>query len=113
MRDLGLALAGAEEATAYGSPALNVRGKMFACVPTHKSAEPGSLVVRLDIEQRDELVAADPDTYYLTDHYVGHPCVLVRLSRIRRDALKDLLLMSWRFVSASAVRRPKAGRTPT
>jgi len=50
--------------------------------------------------------AAEPDTYYLKDHYVGYPCVLVRLKKIRRDALKDLLLMGWRFVSATTKRRP-------
>jgi len=31
-----------EESTAYGSPALKVRGKLLACVPVHRSAEPGS-----------------------------------------------------------------------
>jgi hypothetical protein len=43
-------------------------------------------------------------TYYLTDHYVSYPVVLVRLSRVHRDALPDLLLMAWRFM-ASGKRR--------
>jgi hypothetical protein len=46
------------------------------------------------------MIAAEPDVYYLKDHYVGYPCVLIRLSRIHPDALKDLLQSSWRFVSA-------------
>lgn len=50
--------------------------------------------------RRDELIAADPDTYYLTDHYLDYPVVLVRLSRIHIDALRDLLGAAWRFVSA-------------
>jgi hypothetical protein len=75
---------------------------MFACVPSHRSAEPDSLAVRIDFDQRDELIAAEPDTYYLKEHYVGYPCVLVRLSRIRHDALKDLLLIAWRFVSTTS-----------
>lgn len=93
----------------YGAPALKVRGKLVACMASHKSAEAGSLVVRIDFEQRAELVAAEPDTYYLTDHYVGYPAVLVRLSRIRADALADLLRSAWRFVSVrdlKRVRRP-------
>jgi hypothetical protein len=105
VREAGLKLAGITEGTMYGTPALKLQGKLVACIASHKSAEPGSLVVRLDFQQRDELVAAEPDTYYLKDHYVGYACVLVRLSRIRRDALADLLLSSWRFVGAQKTRR--------
>src|SRR5262249_675762 len=72
---------------------------MFACIASHKSAEPGTLVVRIPFDQRDALLAEEPDTYYLKDHYVGYACVLVRLKRVREDALRDLLLTGWRFVS--------------
>jgi hypothetical protein len=106
VRELGLSLPNVEEGTAYGSPALKIRGKMFACIAVHKSAEPDSLVIRVDFDQRDELLAADPKTYYLTDHYVDYPCVVVRLNRVHRDALRDLLGMAWRFVSASGTRTP-------
>jgi hypothetical protein len=78
---------------------------MFACLAIHRSAEPNTLVVRVDVDQRDELLADDPDTYYVADHYVDYPCVLVRLSRIHRDALRDLLLMGVRFASASSNKR--------
>jgi hypothetical protein len=105
VREIGLALPDVEEGATYGSPALKVRGKMFACIPSHRSAEPDSLVVRIDFDRREELIAADPKTYYLKDHYLGYPCVLVRLTRIRRDELRDLLLMAWRFVSTSEKRR--------
>src|SRR6185295_5423422 len=104
VRKIGLALPDVEEGTAYGSPALKVRGQMFACLAAHKSAEPGSLVIRIDFDQRDELIAADPQTYYLTDHYVDYPAMLIRLSRVNRDALRDLLIMAHRFVSARSNR---------
>jgi hypothetical protein len=113
VRKIGLALPGAEEGTTYGTPALKVRGKMFACVPSHPSAEPDSLAVRIDFNQRAELLSADPDTYYVKEHYVNYPVVLVRLSRIHPDALRDLLAMAWRYVSAgrkrSTSRRHKSG----
>jgi hypothetical protein len=111
VREMGLALPDVEEGTTYGSPALKVHGKMFACLAVHRSADPGSLAIRLDFDQRDELIAADPKTYYLTDHYVNYPIVLVRLSRVRRDALRDLLLMAWRFVSATWKPKPCARAT--
>jgi hypothetical protein len=110
VRRIGLCLPDVEEGTMYGSPALKVRGKLLACMAVHKSAEPDTLAVRIDFSQRDELIDADPKTYYLTEHYVDYPVVLVRLSRIRTDALSDLLSAAWRFVSArkAAPRRPTA-----
>ena len=96
---------GVEESTAYGSPALKVRGKLLACVPAHRSAEPGSLMVRLSFDDRAELLAAAPDVYYVTDHYLDHNAVLVRLSRVTPDVLRDLLGMAHKFVIAEAARR--------
>ncbi|MGH9348619.1 MAG: MmcQ/YjbR family DNA-binding protein [Vicinamibacterales bacterium] len=105
VRELGRALPDVEEGTVYGSPALKVRGKMFACLAVHRSAEPNSLVVLIGFDQRDELIASDPMTYYLRDHYVNYPVALVRLTRVHHDALRDLLHMAWRFVSMKAKRR--------
>ncbi len=107
VRKFGLSLPDVEESTMYGTPALKVRGKMFVCIASHKSAEPHTLVVRMAFDRRDELIAADPSTYYLTDHYVGYTTVLVRLSRVQPDALRDLILSAWRFMSADARRRSR------
>lgn len=115
VRRIALELPEVEESTAYGSPALKVRGKLMAGIPVNKSAEPDSLAVRIDFDQRAELVATAPEVYYFTDHYANYPMVLVSLSRIHPDALQDLLLAAWRFVTAKApggkrtVRRPKLG----
>jgi hypothetical protein len=107
VRRIGLALDGVEASTAYGAFALKVGGKMMACVPTHRSAEPDSLVVKVDFEQRAELIAAAPEIYYVTDHYVDYPSVLVRLSRIDPDVLRDLLGMAWRFTASSGKRKTR------
>ena len=105
VRKIGLALPGVEESTAYGSPALKVRGKLLACLPAHRSAEPDSLVVRVDFDDRAELLAAAPDVYYVTDHYVNHSSVLVRLSRVNPDVLRDLLGMAYKFATANIAPR--------
>jgi hypothetical protein len=107
VRKIGLALPGVEASTAYGAPALKVRGKLLACVPTHRSAEPGSLAVRVGFDDRAELLAAAPDVYYVTDHYNA---VLVRLSRITPDVLRDLLGMAHKFVTAHEARRSSSRR---
>ncbi len=90
VESIGRSLPDVEVTTTWGQPTLKVRGKMFVCIASHKSAEPDTLVVRMDIADRDALIADDPQTYYLKEHYVGYPCVLVRLSRVHRDALQDL-----------------------
>ena len=113
VRTLGLRFAGAEAGTTYGSPALLVNGRMFACMAVNKSAEPDTLAVRCPFDQRDDLLTEAPDIYYVTDHYVNHPIVLVRLSRIRRDALGGLLEMAHRFVVAEKPRQRIAKRRIT
>jgi len=97
-----------EVTTSWGAPALKVRGKMFVCQAINKSAEPNTLVVRMDLAQRDALIEEDPRTYYLKDHYVDYPCVLVRLSRVHRDALRDLVQTAYRFVGAAPKRRARS-----
>ena len=43
VREIGLALPGVEESTAYGSPALKVRGKIQAGIPAKRAeVEPGA-----------------------------------------------------------------------
>ena len=102
VREIGLALPDVVEGTAYGSPALKLRGKLLAFIPTNKSAEPNSLVVRIDLEQRGALLKQQPDIYYITDHYAPYPSVLVRLSRITRADLRRLLRDAHDFVVPAA-----------
>src|SRR5579871_2443999 len=109
VREIGLAFPNVEESTAYGSPALKVGGKLMACVPTHRTAEPGSLAVSVDFNDRAALLAEAPDIYYLPEHYRNYPSVLVRLSRVDRDGLRDILGMAHKFAGAKARKRR---RTP-
>jgi hypothetical protein len=98
VRVVGLALPDVEATTKYdGSPVLKLGGAFLAGLATHRSAEPETLVVRVGFEERECLLEDAPETYYLTDYYRRHPVVLVRLSRIDRDALRDLLSSSWRL----------------
>lgn len=103
VRAVGLTLPDVEAATKYdGSPVLKLRGSFMAGLATHRSAEPETLVVRIDLEEREQLLQDAPEAYYLTDYYRRHPVVLVRLSRIDHDALHDLLSVSWRLTLPKA-----------
>lgn len=113
---IGLTLPGVEAATSYdGSPRLTLAGCFVAGLATHPSAEPATLVVRADPEERALLLADAPDTYYLTDYYRKYPLVLVRLQRIDDTALAELLGMSRRLTvpktRGARVRRLRPGET--
>ena len=117
VRKIAMTLPDVEDSSIHGAPSLKVRGRLLTCPALHRSAESNTLAVRIGFDTRAELLTAEPDVYYVTDHYLNYPTVLVRLSRIHRDALRDLLDMARLFVSAktkkSARKVGKLGRSQT
>ena len=109
VRTVGLTLPDVEDGTRYdGSPVLRLGGCFMAGLATHRSAEPHTLVVRVAFDERDLLLEDAPETYYVTDYYRKYPLVLVRLSRVDRHMLTDLLSVSWRLTSAKANARGRS-----
>jgi hypothetical protein len=103
IRKMALALEGVEEGTSYGTPAFKVNGKMMARLREDLAA----LVVGLPIDDREELIKADPETYFITDHYLNYPWILVRLAKVRPDAMRDLLRGAWRLALKQKPRKKK------
>jgi hypothetical protein len=95
-----------EDGTSYGTPAFKVRGALIARL----RPDIDSLVVRMSFDQRAESIAADPETYFITDHYLNYEWILVRLSRVEPDAMRDLLLGAWRSAAAGKRRGRRAAR---
>src|SRR6516165_3552395 len=91
--ELALALPEVEESTSYGTPAFKVRGKLF--VRLKEDGE--SIVVRIEEADRALRLQADPKAFYITDHYVAYPWMLVRLSAVAQDDLAELLRDAWRL----------------
>src|SRR5215467_5120322 len=110
VRRLGRELDGVEDGTSYGSPALKVGGKMFACIAVDRSAEPNTLAVRMSFAERDLRMKMEPDVYYLKPHYTNYPCVLARLDRISDAALRELLETGWTFERSKRTRGPAKRR---
>jgi len=106
VREIALGLSDVTDASSDRGMAFKVNGKLLACSPTNRSAEPGSFAVRIHFDLRDELLASRPDVYYVTPHYEGYPVVLLRLARMDREELRRLLGAAWAFVTAS---RPRSG----
>src|SRR5262245_7537906 len=110
VRRVGLKVPGLEEGKAWNGPCLKASKKIAACMATHKSVEPGTLVVVVGEDVRDELIEGDPNVYYIKDHYVPWPTVLVRLALIDDAVLRDLLMMAARYRSADAARAARTRR---
>jgi hypothetical protein len=102
VRRLALAFPNVEESTSYGTPALKVKGKLF--VRQHEDRD--VIVIKVAFDQREEMMAADPETYFITDHYLEYEWMLVRLSRVQlEDPLSDLLRASYRAALPTKRRR--------
>ena len=104
VRNIALALSNVEETTSYGTPAFRTNGILFV----RYRPELDSIVVAMDFEERKDAIAEDPETYYLSDHYLNYPWVLVRLSSIKKTALGDLLFGAKVFVEMNKPRKRSA-----
>jgi len=54
------------------------------------------LVISVDFEAREEMISAAPEKFFITDHYLNYPWMLVRMSKVTPAELRDLLIGSWR-----------------
>jgi hypothetical protein len=98
VRELALALPHTIEKPSYGTPGFRVKDRLFARIRDEGSV----LVIWCDsMDEKEFLIASEPATFFTTPHYDGHVHVLVRLSKVGRKELAELLAESWR------VRAPK------
>ena len=90
---LGSKLPGTELSTSYGTPALKVRGKLM----TRLRDEDISLVLHsIPDDERDMLIAAEPEIFHVTPHYDGYSIVLARLPSLDVERLWPFLVRRWR-----------------
>jgi hypothetical protein len=87
IRRVASALPGVEEGTSYGTPAFRCKKKLIARL--HQDG--ASLVLKVGNATRDHLLQADPDTFFITDHYRGYPYVLAHLDRLSATDFRKLL----------------------
>jgi hypothetical protein len=94
-------LPGVEESRSYGTPAIKVNGKLLARL---RSEDEGGLAMFCDFVDRQMLMQADPETFYLTPHYQDYPMVLIDLTKVRWDAMPQLIEQAWRMVAPAKLR---------
>jgi len=91
-----LALPGTQAATSYGTPSVKVRGKILSRWRTESE---GALAIRCDFLDRQILLQAQPEVFFLTDHYLNYPMILMRIEKASSDALIDVTERAWRLVA--------------
>lgn len=89
---LALNLPGVEEGLSWGHPVLKAHGKLWVWWSPHEDAP----VFKVTREEREVLLAAEPETFFVTPHYRSHPLVLVRAERLDADWASANLLRVWR-----------------
>jgi hypothetical protein len=95
------ALPQVEVSTWYGTPGLKVAGKGFARLRTEAE---GGLVLMCSLDEKERLLESGEATYYTTPHYDGFGSIIVDLSKIERDALRELIVQSWRIKATPKLR---------
>ena len=95
VRRMAMALPEATEGTSYGTPAFQVRKKTF--VRLKEDGE--SIVLRINVFERDYLLQAEPEVFFITDHYRDYPAVLARLSAAEPERLRAQVEESWRMMA--------------
>jgi hypothetical protein len=94
-RQFFLALPGVEEGMAHGTPAFRVQKKFMGRL--HDDGV--TLVLKCDYGEREFRLQSDPATFYLTDHYVGYPYILIRLAQVDAGDLRVLINKAWRMIA--------------
>jgi hypothetical protein len=99
---LALKLPGVELSTSYGTPSIKVKGKILGRLRTEAE---GAFAIRCDFLDRQILMQAHPAAFFLTDHYLNYPMVLVRLDKVGKRELSDLVRRAWERVAPPSLRR--------
>lgn len=107
-RKLALSFPEAHEKLSYGQPAIFIAKRFF----TRLRSEDNAIVLFVDtIDERDMLLEADPETFFITDHYRNYPYLLARIAVIDIETLRGMLERQWRRIAPKKlVKKIDAGR---
>jgi hypothetical protein len=89
VRSVLLSLPGVTESLSHGTPGFYVQKKLLA-----RLWENGEVLV-VRIEDREKWLKANPEIYFITDHYKNYPTILVNLEKVDPEELKQLLIDAW------------------
>lgn len=99
-----LALPEVVESTSYGQPALKRGDTLIFAL--RKDLETLALVC--SFEDRAALMEAHPDAFFITDHYLNWPAVVVRLLNADGKVLRAAVTAAWERAGS----KPRKRRAP-
>lgn len=94
VRRIALSLPETIEKPWFHTPGFRVKDKGFLRIRTE--AEGRLVVFVADLDEKEALLASDPEVFSTTPHYDGYPTVLVDLDTVGLDELTELITESWR-----------------
>ena len=88
VREIALRLPNVEDGMSYGAPALKVGGKHLI---VRWREDLNAVVLKTTFDEREGLMAEEPEVYFITDHYLNYEWVLVNLATVSPDALEAMI----------------------
>lgn len=93
------------ESTSYGKPALKRGEKLIFALRDEET-----LSLTCSFEQRATLLAEHPGTFFITDHYLNWPAVVVRLLGAEKKVLQAAVKASWERAGVPGAKRRRNPR---
>ena len=84
----------------FETPSVRAYGKLLSRWRTEAE---GALAIRCDFLDRQILLQARPDVFFLIDHYANYPMVLVRIEKASQEELWDVTERAWRLVAPKKI----------
>jgi len=88
VREIALRLPRVEDGMSYGAPALKIGGKHLI---VRWREDLNAIVVKTTFDEREGLMAEEPEVYFITDHYLNYEWVLVNLATVTPEALEAMI----------------------
>jgi hypothetical protein len=96
---LSLKLPHVVETTSWGQPTLKAHGKLWCWWSPHCDAP----VFKVPFEEREHLLATEPELFFVHPHYLNHPLVLMRPEKFDARWARTNLLRVWREMAPMRV----------
>jgi hypothetical protein len=94
VRQLALSLPEVEERETRGYPTFRVRNKIFVTL----SASDRTASFKTSLENQEELIALDPETFRVASYTGRFGWTRVQLSRVDHDLMRELVIEAWRRI---------------
>lgn len=107
---IAMSFPGTELSTSYGTPSVKVRGKLMSRWRTEAE---GALAIRCDFLDRQILLQAQPEVFFLIEHYRDYPMILMRLEKASRRVMLDVVGRAWRLLAPAKLIRERDETLPS